>query len=81
MWTQRDSLIGAVAPSSPRQPLTSQCRRSASFRENLVHQTAILPEVKLDSRLTAFVTTERLDAEVNPLVALQIVIAVLMMSR
>lgn len=27
--------ILAVAPSSPRQPLTSQCRRRASLRENL----------------------------------------------
>lgn len=34
--TQADLLMGAVAPSSPRQPLTSQCRRKASLRENLI---------------------------------------------
>ena len=34
--TQADLLMGAVAPSSPRQPLTSQCRLKASLRENLI---------------------------------------------
>ena len=80
MLIGNNGTMGAVAPSSPRQPLTSQCRRSASLRENLrVRRGSATSRANL--RLATLVTAKGLDRQMYSLVSFQVVIAVLSRQR